>query len=226
MKLLQMIEDAASKIAPGRSPYFTTPHVVKALTIISTEGPIGRISLARTLGLGEGSIRTLVKHFEKEKLIETSRGGIVLTATGQQLATTLKTKMSSAIEVPKSSLTVSSSNMAILIKNAAKAPKAGLEQRDAAIKVGAQGATTLIFKRGHLAMPLVEEDVLKHIPQVRETLISQLKPHENDVVVIGSADDRLQAEYGAIAAALETLKGSNKQGEEVTENGSSQSNDF
>lgn len=226
MKLLQMIEDAASKIAPGRSPYFTTPHVVKALTTISAEGPIGRINLARTLGLGEGSIRTLVKHLEKEKLLETSRGGIVLTTKGHMLASTLKTKMSLAVEVPRSGLTVSSFNMAILIKNAAKGLKAGLEQRDAAIKVGAQGATTLIFKQGRLAMPLVEEDVLKHAPQVRQALISQLKPHENDVVVVGSADDRLQAEYGATAAALETLKAMNEQGEEATGNGNPQLSDL
>jgi len=37
-------------------------------------------------------------------------------------------------------------------------------------------------------------------------IVSRLKPHENDLVVIGSAKNRLTAELGAIAAALETLK--------------------
>ena len=55
-------------------------------------------------------------------------------------------------------------------------------------------------------MPLVNEDVFRDVPQVRERLMSELKPGENDVIVIGSAHDKLTAEFGAIAAALETLK--------------------
>jgi hypothetical protein len=55
-------------------------------------------------------------------------------------------------------------------------------------------------------MPLVNEDIFRDVPQVHERLMSELKPRENDVIVIGSAKDRLAAEFGAIAAALETLK--------------------
>ena len=114
--------------------------------------------------------------------------------------------MSSAIAVPRSPLTVSAFNTAILVKDAASSVKAGLEQRDAAIRVGAQGATTLIFSRGKLTMPSVKEDVFKDAPKVREMIVSRLEPQENDLIVIGSANDGLTAEFGAIAAALETLK--------------------
>ena len=84
--------------------------------------------------------------------------------------------------------------------------KHGLEQRDAAIKIGALGATTLVFSRGKLNMPGIEEDAFKGDPRIRVELISKLQPRENDVIIIGSANDKLTAEYGAIAAALETLK--------------------
>ncbi len=205
MNMLQAIEDAAIKIAPGKAPYFIEAHIVKALMIISRK-PVGRVNLAKTLGLGEGSIRTLVKHLEKAGIIETSREGIVLTRSGQRLVSKMKSRISEIIDVPKSALTVGAFNVAVLVRGVADSVKAGLEQRDAAIKVGAQGATTLICSNGRLSMPLINEDVFIELPKVREMIISKLTPREDDIVVIGSAGDKLTAELGAIAAALETLK--------------------
>jgi len=205
LNMLQAIEDAAIKIAPGKAPYFIEAHIVKALMIISRK-PIGRVSLSKALGLGEGSIRTLVKHLEKVDLIETSREGIVLTRSGQKLVSNMKSRISEIIDVPKSALTVGAFNVAVLVRGVADSVRAGLEQRDAAIKVGAQGATTLIFSNGRLSMPLTSEDVFRELPKIRELIISRLTPKEDDIVVIGSAADKPAAELGAIAAALETLK--------------------
>jgi len=206
VKSLRVLERAAGKLAPGRPPHFIEAHLVRALRIIGSEGPVGRARLAKALGLGEGAVRTLLKHLENQGIIEASRAGIILTGSGKRLSSDLGCRISTVVEVPHSSLTVGAFNMALLSRNAANSVKAGIEQRDAAIKVGAQGATTLVFSQGKLVMPSVEEDVLKTAPNVRETLMSRLKPEENDVIVIGSADDKLTAEYGAIAAALETLK--------------------
>lgn len=206
MKPLQAIENAASKIAPGRAPYFIEVHIVKALLVISSQGPVGRVNLTKALGLGEGSIRTLIRHLEKAELIKTSREGIVLTGAGKKLVSSVESVISEAVEVPQSVLTVGAFNMAILVRSAAGLVRAGLEQRDAAIKVGAQGATTLVFTNGRLTMPSASGDVFRNLPKMRDVLISQLKPEEGDTIVIGSADDRLTAEFGAIAAALETLK--------------------
>ena len=205
MNMLQAIEDAAIKIAPGKAPYFIEAHIVKALMIISRK-PVGRVSLAKALGLGEGSIRTLVKHLEKAGIIETSREGIVLTRSGQKLVSNMKSRISEIIDIPKSALTVGAFNVALVVRDSADSVKAGLEQRDAAIKVGAQGATTLIFSNRKLSMPLTNEDVFKKLPRIRDTIISKLKPKEGDIVVFGSAGDKPTAELGAIAAALETLK--------------------
>ena len=206
MKSIKVIEKVASKLAPGRAPYFIEAHVVKALGTIAAEGPVGRMKLSRTLGLGEGTTRTLVKHLRNERLIEISRSGIVLTDKGEKLFSNLRSRIGDKTEIPRSSLTVGPFNIAILVKNAADVVQLGLEQRDAAIKVGALGATTLIFSRGKLTMPGVNRDVLKEAPAVREVLISTLRPQEDDVIIIGSAEDKLTAEIGAIAASLETLK--------------------
>jgi predicted transcriptional regulator len=201
-----MIEDAARKIAPGRTPYFVEVHVAKVLLVVSSQGPVGRVNLAKALRVGEGSIRTMIKHLEKAGLIEASKEGLVLTVTGARLVSSLTSLIGEAVEVPKSALTVGSYNMAVLARNSAGFVRSGLEQRDAAIKVGAQGATTLVFNKGKLTMPSVSEDAFRNLTKMHDELISQLKPKENDVIVIGSADERLTAEYGAIAAAFETLK--------------------
>jgi len=205
-KLVGILERATAKLAPGRAPYFIEAHLLKALMTIDAEGPVGRVKLSKTLGLGEGTIRTLIKHLENEGLIKTSQAGLSLTSSGKKFSANLKSRISETIEIPQSSLTVGPFNMAVLIKNAANAIKGGLEQRDAAIKVGATGATTLIFRKSRLNMPLVEEDIFRDVPTIRAELISKLKPHENDVVIVGSANDKLTAELGAIAATLETLK--------------------
>jgi predicted transcriptional regulator len=207
MKLnsIMVIEGVARKLAPGREPFFMGIHVFKALETIEAKGPVGRVKLSKTLGLGGGAIRTLVKHLETEGLIKISRVGIVLSDYGKKLFSDLKPRISKEIEVPESSLTVGSCNSAILVKDGASFVKHGLEQRDAAIKVGALGATTLVFSRGKLHMPEVE-DAFNGNPPILVELVSKLQPQENDVIIIGSANDKLAAEYGAIAAVLETLK--------------------
>lgn len=206
MESLKVIEKVAEKLAPGRSPTFTEVHIVKALETISAEEAVGRIKLSKTLGLGEGATRTLVKHLRNEGIIEISKSGIILSASGRELFSVLKSKIGEETEVPESSLTVGSFNVAVLIRDAADVVTYGLEQRDAAIKAGATGATTLVFSHNGLAMPGISEDVFQNLRLVHDMLISNLKPKENDVIIIGSADDRLAAEFGAKAAALELLK--------------------
>ncbi len=206
MKLIETLEKTASKLAPGRAPYFVEVHVIKTLMLIGSEGPVGRGRLARAMMLGEGTVRTLLRHLEHQGLVKTSKAGIALTEKGRRLYSELQSKMGIVVEVPRSSITVGSSNIALLVKNSAKAIKGGIEQRDAAIAIGAKGATTLTFKANKLSMPLVSEDVFRDVPQICEKLILELKPKENDAIVIGSAQDKLTAEFGAIAAALETLK--------------------
>lgn len=206
MKLIRILEETAGKLGPGRAPYFVEAHVIKALLTIASEGPVGRVRLARAIALSEGATRTLLRHLERQGLIKSSKAGIALTENGRSISSELESEIGNAIEVPRSSITVGSFNVALLVRNGARAVKGGIEQRDAAIAIGAQGATTLIFRDNALAMPLVNEDIFRDVPQIREKLMSELKLRKDDAIVIGSASDKLAAEFGAIAAALEILK--------------------
>jgi predicted transcriptional regulator len=206
MQFLQMMGKVVGKSAPGRTPAFTEVHVVKALETLGTEEPVGRIRLSKVLGLGEGETRTLVRHLRNEDVIEISRAGIVLSDLGEKILSDLRSNLGEAFEVPESSLTVGPHNVAVLIKNVADSVKYGLEQRDAAIRAGALGATTLVFRNDRLTMPGVSKDVFQNIKSIHDILVAKLKPGENDVIVIGSADDKRTAEFAAKTAALKLLR--------------------
>ena len=204
MKTLEIISKVAAKIAPGRLPSFAEAHVVMALEDIGNAGTVGRLKLSKDLRLGEGETRTLVRHLQKEGLIEISRAGISLSASGRKLLSGLKEVLSEQVEVPSSPLTVGRFNVAVQIKGVKSSVRYGLEQRDAAITAGAKGATTLVFTNNRLAMPGTGE-VLESGSSIVGVL-SKLSLKEGDVIVIGSAEDRFKAELGVRAAALELLK--------------------
>jgi len=206
LELSKVIERVTSKVAPGRGPSFTEAHVIKALEIIGGGEAVGRIRLSKELELGEGATRTLVKHLKNEGIIEISRNGIALSEYGEKLFSDLRSRISEEVEVPPSPLTVGAFNVAVLVRDAASVVKTGLEERDTAIKAGALGATTLIFSRNRLTMPLVErEDVFKGISSIHEMLVSKLHPKENDIIIVGSGENKRLAELGAKMAAFELL---------------------
>jgi hypothetical protein len=204
LESLKTLDKVATKIAPGRLPSFAEAHVVKALEEIS-QGSIGRLKLSKDLHLGEGEARTLVKHLKNEGLIDVSRTGISLTTVGRGLLSHLKTLLSEPIEVASTPLTVGPFNIAVRVTGMKNSVKKGLEQRDAAIMAGAKGATTLVFTGNSLTMPGTKEEVSKNDPSILTSLL-RLGLNEGDVIIIGSADEKIRAELGADTAALELLK--------------------
>ena len=209
MRLLEIIERVTRKIAPGPAPSFNEAHVVKALEIIGDYGIVGRIRLSKELWLGEGTTRTLLKHLKNEGITQSSRRGISFSEDGKMLFSDLRSKLSEGIDVASSPLTVGLFNIGILVRDSAKAVGSGMEQRDTAIKSGASGATTLIFSSNKLSLPTGEENISESMPELHDKLVTQFKPKENDVIIVGCGENRETAEIGAKMAAIKLLKNSN-----------------
>ncbi|MFA5365293.1 MAG: DUF4443 domain-containing protein [Candidatus Bathyarchaeia archaeon] len=205
LKILDVVEKVTRKIAPGPTPSFNEAHVVKVLELVSSNETVGRIRLSKELSLGEGTTRTLLKHLKNEGITQSSRSGIKFTDTGAKLFSDLQSRLSEGVDVPSSPLTVGAFNIAILVKDTAKTVKSGMEQRDAAIKSGALGATTLVFRNNKLSLPTGEEAISK---DMHDELILQFHPAEDDVIIVGSAENKEAAEIGAKMAALKLLKSS------------------
>ncbi len=209
LRLLEIIERVTRKIAPGPAPSFNEAHVVKALEIIGDYRIVGRIRLSKELWLGEGTTRTLLKHLKNEGIIQSSRSGIVFSEEGKRLFSDLRSKLSEGIDVASSALTIGSFNIGILVRDSAKAVGSGMEQRDTAIKSGASGATTLIFSSNKLSLPTGEENISESMPELHDKLVTQFKPKENDVIIVGCGENRETAEIGAKMAAIKLLKNNN-----------------
>lgn len=92
-----------------------------------------------------------------------------------------------------------------MVKNLANEIRSGIEQRDMAIKMGATGATTMIFSDGRFLMPDRKNDPLRREPELRKFLINNLNLDDDDVIIIGSAEDRRTAEMAAKYASLQTI---------------------
>jgi DNA-binding PadR family transcriptional regulator len=179
--------------AVGPLPRFAEVHVRETLNLIEKYGRAGRKQLAEKLGIGEGSMRTILDTLKKHGLITSSRGGHALTAKGRRyLGRPLE-----FVRVDAGDLTVGEIDVATVVRGAAARVKKGIEQRDAAIKVGADGATVLVFKRGKLQFP----DGFTKVNVKLEKLIKIFRPREGDVIIIGTGGDAVKAEAGARAAA-------------------------
>ncbi len=179
----------------GPLPRFAEVHVRRALELIAKHKRIGRKQLARELGVGEGSMRTVLNQLKKQELITSSRGGHALTVKGKR---SLGKPLEFA-QIDAGNLTVGKVDVAVIIRGAAKKVKRGIEQRDEAIKAGAQGATALVFTRGKLQFP---DRFTKVGERDSEIIIKKFKPREGDVIIIGTANEIVPAETGARAASL------------------------
>lgn len=202
MEFMTIVDRITGKVARGRPPAYTHAHVLKAFETIGDRWQIGRQQLAMILGLGEGTVRTLIKKIRGQNLVSVSRGGITLTKSGVKLLSELRSWMVSR-EVPETVVAFGSRNYATLVKQAADKVSRGIEQRDAAIMAGAEGATTLIFDGTRLKMPGLAIDLDISLVSF---ILTKLGPETNDVVIVGFADDQLSAEIGARTAALELLR--------------------
>lgn len=204
-KLKEFLERVVGERAPGPSPTFSIFHILYAMELIA-EKKLGRGKLAESLSVGEGAARTIVDRLKDAGFIETSRFGCVLTDEGVKFWKSYKSIFVKKAEIGKNELTLSDYNFAILVKNRGGKIRYGIEQRDAAIRAGAKGATTIVFVGGQLKVPSISEDAKSDFPEATSQIFELFKPEENDVIIIASAEDLKSANYGALAAAWTLLE--------------------
>ena len=203
--VVKQLEKVAQRYAPSKLLSYDRVHVFRALQLMNEYGRISRVWLMDELKLGEGSIKTLVKHLKLNELVETSNPGMWLTRKGESLYKKLESTIPKEIALDKCSLGLGDYNHAILIKELGNDIGTGIEQRDAAIKMGAMGATTLIYQGNKFLMADRSQDSLRRDPKLRAELLEKLNPKENDVIIIASSNNKRNANLAAKNAALQTI---------------------
>ena len=202
VKLLEKV----SQYSPSKQLSFGIGHIFKALQLGKLNGHISRDLLGSELSLGGGSIKTLVKHLKATNMIKTSNAGTILSEKGEIIISQILLHIPMETSIPQSTITVGKFNYAVLVKNIANSIRSGIEQRDIAIKSGATGATTLLFKDRKFLVPKTNFDALADELIIQKILMENLQPNDNDVIIIGSDNiSKQNAELAAKNAALFTI---------------------
>lgn len=193
--------------ARGPSPSYTPAHLLRAILTIGEKVTVGRQALAVEIGLGEGAIRTIIKKLKHEGYLRTGASGCSLTKKGAGLYRQLRSTISKSLLLDSTPLTVGSKQVAILIRGAVKKVRGGIEQRDAAVKAGASGATTYTLIRSKFQISGGSEDCERDFPSAAwEKLRKALRPHNGDIVILCGSRDYKTSEVGALSAALTLLR--------------------
>ena len=208
-------------------PSFEEVHVILSLFIFdeNREG-IGRYRLQKELLIGEGTAKSLIKKLnEKTRFLTVTdkgrRKGHVLTEKGNNFLEEIKKKIPLLRRGDTSllkSITIESFNITpyfCLIKTAAENITNGIEQRDAAIKVGGKGATCLIYNGKDLVFPsrvdsedsfnIVKNDILNYFKH--EITKNKFDLEKDDVIIIGSGESEQKSRLAALNSALTLIGG-------------------
>ena len=185
----------------GPVPKFNDYHIWKAFQCLDESNPGGRKKLSQLLGIGEGSTRTILSMMQEQNMITIGKSGILLTDAGIEFK---KTVAMDVADISISDLTIGDKDCAVRVPKMARNVKYGCEERDAAIRSGATGATTLIYTSGKLIFPGSDYPVDREV----ETKIRSVFSLKNDdVVIIGTGPTRESAEIGAVIAGLTIMGG-------------------
>ena len=205
MRLKEILESLSASQAQGPQPGFQSFQLLDALLTIDREAPIGRKKLSEKLGVGEGTVRTMLQRLKAASLVEVKgKGGCALSEKGKRLISELRGRL---VEVGSLSLRLPwdyPENYALMVRGASSKVRRGIEQRDEAIKAGAKALLVLSYQDGRLLMPGVA-DLTAEKPEFASKLIDKLKPREGDIILIAGASSLPEARRGALAAAQTLL---------------------
>jgi Domain of unknown function (DUF4443) len=202
---LEVLRDVLSSDYKGPRAVFSEVHVLRSILAIGSAGSVGRGRLGGLVGLGQGEVRTLIKRLKENDLILIEPDGCKLSRKGEREFLKLKEKIPWSSVIRAESLGMGKKCHAVLVRGAGRNVRKGIEQRDAAVRVGANGAFTAVFSGGHFALPGEGADCEKDGPRELWSKARSVGPKEGDVLVVVGADSEEPAELGTLATALTLL---------------------
>lgn len=188
-------------VRQGNKPNYDKAHVMLALIYIKNEGPIGRISLMRKLGLGESTIKTLLRRFKEQKLIIIDRvGGAIITDKGIELLSSIE----KLIKVKETTLfSINWDTVMIVIKSGKSIlDKIGvLKLRDFIIRLGAESVLIAEVLENKIFLPPFTDE--KSMSNLLNEIKANCDKCENNDLILFITPKNLHLAY---KVALELLE--------------------
>ena len=186
----------------GNIPSYVKTDIIRAFLLIKEN--ISRNELVSKLGLGEGTVRTILNILKEKGLICSTKQGHSLTEKGNLF---LK-KTEKSIVVKRLILEDFYPNLkkvVILLKKVGKNIKISFEQRDIAVKQGADGAVILKFDN-NLYIPDADINFKENYKKAYNEILKCFDFKKGDILTICFAESLRNAENGALAIALSMSK--------------------
>jgi len=178
----------------GAYPEYELEDVIAAIFMLKESR--GRKQLADGLGLGEGSVRTLLRKLSMLGLIESKQRGHHLSQKGEAIFAELAEKFSEPVSVSMENIPAFA--LAVHEPPAFKS----IELRDEAIRAGAKGAMILSVRNGEPVFPEDRRPLKETLPELADELVKKLDFHNDDVLVVSWADEAHVAMKSAIHVAV------------------------
>ena len=187
--------------APQYGPMFrfTDANVYWALYVLSDGKRMGRKRLSEEIGVGEGSMRRILETLRQWEMITVKQTGITITRSGLGFLSEMPIRV---VNIDLKDSVLGDYNQGVVVYGVGKKIGNGLEQRDAGVKVGAIGCTTLVVRDGRLLIP-PDWDMDKERPEVAAKIREITNITENDAIIVGTANDQHTAVVAALTAAFE-----------------------
>jgi hypothetical protein len=187
--------------APQYGPMFrfADSNVYWALHLLSSGKRIGRKRLAEMIGVGEGSMRRIIDTLREWEMITVKQTGISITKSGTGFLNELPMRV---IDIDLGDSVIGSFQQGVIVLDVAHKIENGMQQRDAGIKAGADGCTTIVIRNGAMMIP-PSWNMDETRPELAARIRADTKITEKDVIIVGSSNDMMSAVNAALSAAFE-----------------------
>lgn len=177
---------------------FNDANVYWALHILSDGRRMGRKRLADEVGVGEGSMRRIIDTLKEWDFINIKQTGITITKAGLSFLEQIPIR---PVDIFVEGSVAGACQQGVLVLGGADKVVNGMEQRDAGIKVGADGCTTIVIRDGVLMIP-PDWNMDEKTPELAYKIRKEIGMTQSDALIIGGGETQALATEAAITAAL------------------------
>ena len=177
---------------------FNDANVYWSLHLLSDGRRMGRKRLADEVGVGEGSMRRIIDTLKEWDFINIKQTGITITKAGISFLEQLPLR---PVNIFVEGSVAGLCQQGVLVLGGADKVVNGMEQRDAGIKVGADGCTTIVIRDGVLMIP-PDWNMDEKTPELAYKIRKEIGMTQSDALIIGGGETQALATEAAITAAL------------------------
>lgn len=177
---------------------FNDANVYWSLHLLSDGRRMGRKRLADEVGVGEGSMRRIIDTLKEWDFINIKQTGITITKAGLSFLEQIPIR---PVDIFVEGSVAGACQQGVLVIGGADKVVNGMEQRDAGIKVGADGCTTIVIRDGVLMIP-PDWNMDEKTPELAYKIRKEIGLTQSDALIIGGGENQTVATEAALTAAL------------------------